>query len=147
MRKRRWMVAIPAVLVIAVLAVVLWPTGDPFAGVERVAIEAPDWGETPRGELVQGPFIEGLKITLGERNITIVGDLGEADAVLAIKEVKLVKLEVLIAEGEIRGRLSATCILRNLKTGEEYLMDFYLTLENSRVEAKLVTRKFWEFWR
>lgn len=144
--RKRWAVVVPAVLVMAILAVVLWPTGDPFAGVERVAIEAPDWGETPRGETVQGPFIEGLKVTLGEKNITIVGDLGEADAVLAIKEIKLGKLEVLIAEGEIRGELSATCILKNLKTGERYLMDFYLTLEDSELKAKLVTRKFWQFW-
>ncbi len=147
MRRRRWTLAIPAVLVIAILAVIFWPTGDPFAGVERVAVQSPDWGETPREEIIQGPFIEGLQITLGEKNITIVGDLEKADAVLAIKEIKLGKLEVLIAEGRIHGRASATCILTNLKTGEEYLMDFYLTLENGRVEARLVTRKFWQFWR
>jgi hypothetical protein len=64
----------------------------------------------------------------------------------AIEEIKLGKLEVLIAEGEIRGELSATCILTNLKTGEEYTLDFYLTLEDGEVEARLVTRKFWQFW-
>jgi hypothetical protein len=146
MRRRRWTLAIPAILVIAILVIVFWPTGDPFAGVERVAVQSPDWGETPRGEAIQGPFIEGLKVTLGEKNITIVGDLEKADAVLAIKEIKLGKIEVLIVEGQIRGRLSATCILTNLKTGEEYLMDFYLTLEGGQVRARLVRRKFWQFW-
>jgi len=147
MMRKGWAVAVPAVLAIAILAVVFWPTGDPFAGVEAVAIQSPDWGEAPQGELIRGPFIEGLKITLGEKNITIVGNLGEADAVLVVKEIELGKLEVLIAEGQIRGQLSATCILKNLKTGEEYLMDFYLTLEDGELKARLVARKFWEFWR
>jgi hypothetical protein len=146
-RRRRWVTATLAVLIIAILAVIFWPTGDPFAGVERVAIQTPDWDKTPQGEVIQGPFIEGLKITLGERNITIVGDLGEADAVLVIKGIKLDKLEVFIAEGRIHGQLSAACILTNLKTGEEYILDFYLTLENGTVEARLVTRRFWQFWQ
>jgi hypothetical protein len=147
MRRRRWTIAIPAVLVIAILVIVFWPTGNPFAGVEAVAVQSPDWGATPRGEVIQGPFIEGLNVTLGEKNITIVGDLKKADAVLAIKDVKLGKIEVLIEGGQIKGQASATCILTNLKNGEEYLMDFYLTLVDGEVEAKLVTRKFWQFWK
>lgn len=143
----RWLVGTLAVLVIAVLAVVFWPTEDPFAGVKMVAIESPNWGESPRGEIIRGPFTDGLEITLGEKNITIVGNLEEADARLAIRDLRLGKIELLIEGGRVKGKASATCILTNLKNGEEYIMDFYLTLENGEVEARLVTRKFWQFWK
>lgn len=143
--KWTWVGSAVAVVAIATLIVVLWPSGDPLAGVETIAVQSPDWREAPQGEIIQQPFTAGLKVTLEDRDITIVDDLEKADAILAIKEIKLGKLEVLATEGEIRGKLSATCILTDLKTGKEYLMDFYLTLENDTVEAKLVTRKFWRF--
>ncbi|MCR4403991.1 MAG: hypothetical protein NUW06_01620 [Candidatus Acetothermia bacterium] len=145
--KSRWVLGIPAVVAVAVLVVVLWPTGDPFAGVETVAIQGPDWGRSAQDELIQGPFIEGLEITLDEKNIRIVGNVNEADAVLAIRDLKLGKIELTIEGGQVRGRASATCVLKNLKTNEEYLLDFYLTLEDSRLEARLETRKFWQFWK
>lgn len=146
-RRRRWIISSIAVLVLGILAVVLWPTGDPFAGVETVAIRSPDWGEEPKGEVIQGPFIDGLKVTLGEKNIAIVGSVDQADAVLAVKEIRLDRIELLIEGGRLKGRASATCLLKNLETGQEYLMDFYLTLEDDQLEARLVTRKFWQLWK
>lgn len=145
--KSRWMLGILAVVAVAVLVVVLWPTGDPFAGVETVAIQGPDWGNSPQDELIHGPFIEGLEITLREKNIRIVGNVNEADAVLAIRDLKLGKIELTIEGGKVRGRASATCVLTNLKTDEEYLMDLYLTLEDGKLEARLETRKLWQFWK
>lgn len=145
--KSRWMLGILAVVAVAVLVVVLWPTGDPFAGVETVAIQGPDWGNSPQDELIHGPFIEGLEITLREKNIRIVGNVNEADAVLAIRDLKLGKIELTIEGGKVRGRASATCVLTNLKTDEEYLMDLYLALEDGKLEARLETRKLWQFWK
>lgn len=145
--KGRWVLVTLVVVIVAILVVFLWPTGDPFAGIETVAIQGPDWGRWPQGELIRGPFLEGLEIFLNGRKIRIVGDVGQADAVLAIRGLNLGKIELTIEAGKVRGRASATCVLTNLKTSEEYLMDFYLTLEDGELEARLVTRRFWEFWK
>lgn len=147
--KRRWTIAgsVVATIAIAALVVVFWPTGDPLAGVETVAIRSPNWGEKPQGETIRGPFIDGLKVTLGEKNITIVGTVAEADALLEIRDIKIGKIEILIQEGHIKGNLSATCTLTDLESGREHLMDFYLVLENDTIEANLVTQKFWQVWK
>ncbi|MGQ9478038.1 MAG: hypothetical protein ACUVRH_06080, partial [Candidatus Bipolaricaulia bacterium] len=142
-----WLLGTLAVLAAAILVVILWPTGDPFAGVETVAIQGPDWGKAPQDEMIHGPLIAGLEITLDERKIRIVGDPTQADAVLAIKEIKVGKIEVSLEGGKVQGRASATCVLTNLKDGREYIMDFYLTLEEGRLEARLVARRSWEFWK
>ncbi len=145
--KWTWVGSAVAVVAIAALIVVFWPSGDPLAGVETIAVESLDWRETPQEEIIQGPFFNGLKIILGNRNITIVGNVDEADAVLMIKEIKVETIEVLINEGGVKGKASATCVLTDIETGEEWIMDFYLTLENGEVEGKLVNRKFWQFWK
>lgn len=146
---RKWTItgSVVAVIAIAVLVIVLWPTGDPLAGVETVAIQSPNWGEEPQGEIIRGPFIDGLEVTLGEKNITIVGTAAEADAILAIKEIEVGRIEVLIQEGSVRGRVTAVCTLVDLQTSKEHVMDFHLTLEDGTIEADLVARKFWQVWK
>ena len=146
---KKWTISasVVAVIAIAVLVIVFWPAGDPLAGVETVAIQAPNWGEEPQGEIIEGPFIDGLEVTLGEKNVTIVGTVAEADAILAIKEIEVGRIEVLIQEGSVRGKLTAECTLVDLKTGKEHVMDFLLTLEDGAVEADLVARKFWQVWK
>jgi len=145
--KWTWAGGTVAVVAIAALIVVFWPSGDPLAGVETIAVESLDWRESPQGEIIQGPFFDGLKVILGNRNITIVGNVDEADAVLVIKEIKLGKIEVLINEGGVKGKASATCVLTDIDTGEEAILDFYLAIENGTVEAKLVPRRFWQVWK
>jgi len=147
--KRTWAIAgsVVAVIAIAVLIVVFWPTGDPLAGVETVAIQSPNWGEEPQGDIIQGPFIDGLQVTLGEKDITIVGNIDEADVILAVRDIKVGRIEVLIQEGRVRGKVSATCTLTDLRSGQERLMDFYLNLEDGTIEAELVARKFWQVWK
>lgn len=147
--KKTWAItgSVVAVIAIAILIVVFWPTGDPLAGVETVAIQSPNWGEEPQGDVIQGPFIDGLQVTLGEKNITIVGSIDEADAILAVRDIKVGRIEVLIQEGRVRGKVSATCTLTDLRSGQERLMDFYLNLEDGTIEAELVARKFWQVWK
>ena len=139
--------SVVAIFAVAVLIVVFWPTGDPLAGVETVAIQSPNWGAEPQGEIIRGPFIDGLEVTLGEKDITIVGTVAEADAILAINEIEVGRIEVLIQAGSVRGRVNAVCTLVDLQTGKEHLMDFRLTLEDGTVEADLVARKFWQVWK
>lgn len=132
---------------IALVAVIFWPTKDPLAGVETVAVQGPDWGKTPQGGAIETPFLHGLEISLGKRYITIVAGRDQADAVLAIDQIKLGRIELVIQNGEFRGSASATCTLTNLKTGEKHRMAFYLTVRNGTVEAKLVAAKFWQIWK
>ncbi len=146
-RKWIWIGSVVAVLAIGVLAVAFWPTGDPLARVETIAIQAPNWGKDPQGEIIREPFIDGLVVFLGDKNITIVGNVDEADAVLAIEDIQVMKIEISIQEGQVRGRVVAACVLTELWSGKEHTMDFYLTLNDEEVEAKLVSRKFWQFWR
>ncbi len=143
--------SVVAVIGMAALVLVFWQGRDPLAGVETIAIESLDWQEASQAEIIQGAFFGGLNVVLENRNIAIVGNVDEADAVLAIKEIELGEIEVLIYEGGVKGRASATCVLTDLETGEEAIFDFYLTFyltnENEMVEAKLVPRKLWQFWK
>lgn len=134
-------------LVVVILVIVFWPTPSPFAGIDTVAVQSPNWGQAPKGEVIKGPFIEGLEVTLGEENITIVGNLDEADALLAITEIKTGKIEVRLEEGQITGLITATCILTNLDNGKYYTLDFYLTFGDGEPRSRLKVRRFWEFWK
>ena len=149
--KRNWRFVVlgGAAVAIVILVVVFWPAWDPLAGVETVALKSPNFEEAPQGEIIQGPFIEGLELTLGEKRITIVGSVDEADAVLEITDIaiNLGDIEIRIGESGISGKASAVCTLTDLRTGEEHIMDFYLTLKNGTVQARLVVRRFWEFWK
>ncbi len=142
-----WILSGLAVVAIACLIIVLWPAGDPLAGVESVAVTPPDWGGTPRGAAVQGPFLRELELTLGDKNITIVADPAQADAVLVVKRVDLGRIAFRIDEGGITGRATAACVLTDQRTGERHLMDFSLTVRNGEVRARLVPRRFWEVWK
>ncbi len=145
----RWTVfgSVLAIVVIALLVVVFWPTKDPLAGVETVAVQGPDWGSTPQGGVIETPFLHGLEVTLSDKHITIVGQKDQADALLVVDEVKLGRIELVIAGGEFKGSLSATCTLTDLRSGLKHRMAFSLTLRNGVLEARLVPQKFWQIWK
>ena len=72
-----------------------------------------------------------------------------AERFLALSElrVNLGDIEISLTEGRLSGRASAECILTDVRTGEVHTMDFNLRIENGSVSAKLVPRKFWQFWK
>jgi len=146
--KRCWGIALTAtgVVVVGVLAIVFWPVPDPLAGVETVALRL---GEDPDSEDGGTWFEDELKIVLNNRNITIVAEEARADAVLTVDDVtlNLGDVELSFTEGSFRGRVSAECTLTDVNTGEQHRMDFTLRFEDNKVNAKLVPRKFWQFWR
>ena len=146
---RRWTIlgGALAAVAIAIVIVVLWPTKDPLAGVQAVAVQGPDWGKTPQAGTIEAPFLQGLQITLGDKHVTIVPTREQADAVLAVDEVKLGRIELVLQNGEFRGSASATCTLTNVRTGERHRMAFYLTVRNGTVSARLVPIKFWQLWK
>lgn len=147
MRAKTLVSAAIVVLAAALLVVILWPTEDPLANVNTVAIQPPDWERTDPGQAVRVPFMDGLTVTLGKRDIRIVTDPKIADAVLVVRDVRLEGVEFRLESGQIAGRVSATCVLTELRTGHTRVMDFSLELRNGAVRATLAARRFWQFWK
>lgn len=147
MQTKTWIGAATVIAVTAMLVVVLWPAPDPLANVSTVAIRPPDWERDPANRAVQGPFMDGLTVTLGTRNVQIVADANAADAVLAVQDVRVDSIEFRLDSGQLTGRMSATCVLTELRTGRAQLMDFRLELRDGAVRATLTARKFWQFWK
>ena len=145
--KTRTSIGIAAVLVVTALIIVLWPAPDPLARVDTVAIRPPDWERDPANQAVRGPFMDGLTVTLNQRNVRIVADARAADAVLAVQEVRVDSIEIRLDSGQLRARMSATCVLTELGTGTRHVMDFRLELRDGTVRATLTARRFWEFWK
>ena len=136
-----------AIVVVAALIVILWPAGDPLAGVQAVAVEPPDWQSAPQRDVIEDPFTQGLEIAFGNRHITIVPDRRQADAVLVVKEIQVGTIEFSFEQGRLKGRATAVCTLTDVKTGRTHVMDFRLTIDNGNVEARLTPRRFWQAWR
>lgn len=143
----KWSLVGLAVVVIACVIVVLWPAGDPLAGVQSVAVTPPDWGASPRDAAVQGPFLRELEVVLGGKNVRIVADPAQADAVLVVKRVNLGRIELRIDSGGISGTATARCELTDQRTGRGYLMDFTLTMRNGEIRARLTPKRFWQVWK
>ena len=145
--KRRRIVRIGLILAgvaLVVAVVLLWPAPDPLAGVETVAVRVGS-SSRPAGLDVQSE----LDVILGDRNIRIVSDESAADMVLELTDftVNLGNIEISLTDGSFRGRATAVCTLTDPATGKTYLMDFVIEVQNDRVRADLVARKFWQFWK
>ena len=145
--RKRTSIGIAAVLVVTALIIVLWPAPDPLARVDTVAIRPPDWERDPANQAVRGPFMDGLTVTLNQRNVRIVADAGAADAVLVVQDVRVGSIEIRLDSGQLRARMSATCVLTEVRTGKTQVMDFTLEIRDGTVRASLVARKFWQFWK
>jgi len=145
MNKRTWILGGLGIIVVAVVVIVLWPAPDPLAGVETVAVRVGD-EPAPSGHV---DFESELRVVLGDRDIRIVSDEAAADVVLSLTDlrVNLGDIEISLTEGRLSGRANAECILTDVRTGVVHTMDFNLRIENGSVSAKLVPRKFWQFWK
>jgi hypothetical protein len=145
MKKRTWIWGGLGIIVVAIVVIVLWPAPDPLAGVETVAVRVGD-EPAPSGHV---DFESELRVVLGDRDIQIVSDEAMADVVLSLTDlrVNLGDIEISLTEGRLSGRANAECILTDVRTGEVHTMDFNLRIENGAVSAKLVPRKFWQFWK
>jgi len=123
------------VLGVALLAALFWPTPDPFANVETVALASPEG----RPLDLPGQVLDGLELALGERRIVIVSDPEQADAVITIEPQSA---EIRIDEQGLRARVRGLLT----KDGQRYVLDLYVTLDEEGLRAKLVTKRPWELW-
>jgi len=140
-----WILGIAAALAIAIAVILLWPAPDPLANVDTVAIRIGD----SAGDSGRVDVEERLRVALGDRDIEIVTDESAADVVLELTNltVNLGDIEFSVSDAGFQGRASAVCTLRDVETGHTHVMDFHIRFEAGRVTAKLVARKFWEFWK
>jgi len=146
MKKRTaWILGIVAALAIAIAVILLWPAPDPLANVDTVAIRIGD----SAGSSGRVDVEERLRLALGDRDIEIVTDEAAADVVLELTNltVNLGDIEFSVSNAGLQGRASAVCTLRDVETGRTHVMDFHIRFEGARVTAKLVARRFWEFWK
>lgn len=137
--------AVVGILIVAIVAVVLWPAPDPLRGADTVYIRfaGSDGGGT--AEQAQ----EGLVVALGTRNLTIVSDPSHADVLLEVRDVRvnLGDIELSLTEGRFAGRIAAECLITDMDSGREYTMDLSVRFDAQGVSAELVSRKFWMFWK
>ena len=145
MRPWLWVGGFLWILIIAAVIIVLLPAPDPLAGVETVAVRVGDGPAAPQGV----SFEEELRVVLGTRDIRIVADESSADVVLSLEDFSfnLGDIEISLTDGELRGRASAVCRVTDLSTGESHVLDFHVKIGNGAVSARLIPRKFWEFWK
>jgi len=143
--RTRWMTGLSVILVAAILALLLWPTPDPLAGVDTVAIRVGN----DAGSSQAFDFETELGLVLSGRNIRVVSDESAADLVLSLDDfrVNLGDIEISLTDGTLRGRATAICVVTDVRTGESHTMDFVIQIEDGNVNAELHGRKFWEFWK
>ena len=77
MNKWRWIGGAIGAVIVAIVILVLLPAPDPLAGVETVAVRVGD--DAPSSAV---DVESQLRIALGDRDITIVGDEASADMIL-----------------------------------------------------------------
>jgi len=146
MKKRTaWILGIVGALAIAIAVILLWPPPDPLANVDTVAIRIGD----SAGNSGRVDVEERLRLALGDRDIEIVADEAAADVVLELTNlsVNLGDIEFSVSDDGFQGHASAVCTLRDVETGRTHVMDFHIRFEGGQVAARLVARKFWEFWK
>jgi hypothetical protein len=136
MNAQGWLIAV-GILVVAAAIVLLWPTPDPLAGVQTVAITGPD-GQQPG---LASQVLQGLEIALDEQNIKIVANASQADAIVFIEPQSA---DIRIDAQGFRARVQ--CLVTR-EDGSQSEMDLYVTVDERGLSAKLESRRLWEFWR
>ncbi len=144
MNRRSWVLVCAGALLVAAAIVLAWPPADPLAGVQTVALRGTSEPATAPIDVETE-----LKVVLNHRDVRIIADEQSADVVLAITHARFDfgNLQLELAGGKLTGRATAVCRVVDVKTKRAYVMDLIVTLRNGEVSARLVSRRFWEFWK
>jgi hypothetical protein len=144
-RRSGRVVGVASVLAVAIAVIVLWPAPDPLRSARTVYLD------TGVADSVRGAaeVEEGLNFVLHDRSLTLVSDRGAADVELRVQDVSvnLGDVTVTLGQGGIRGRVKAVCRVTDLRSDRTHTMDLTVTVQDGAVTARLVGRKFWEFWK
>ncbi len=143
-RKGRWILGISGGVLVVLLLLLLWPAPDPLRDAETVALR---FGAEPASSPLD---VESeLQVVLNDRDLRIVSDEQTADVVLAVTDLQLSlgDVQISFADGRVAGRATAVCTVVDQRTGKRYWMDFVIRIKNGELTARLVPRRFWEFWK
>ncbi len=144
MTRRTWWIVGIAAAVVALGVALAWPPADPFARANTVALRSP---HDPTGSDLD--VDAELRFVLNERDLRIVPDERTADVVVDVTDARfdLGSAQIALSGGKLVGRATAVCRIVNARTGRAYVMDLVLSLQDGKVTARLVGRRFWEFWK
>lgn len=143
MTKRRWGLTLGGIVLLVIGALLLWPTSDPLANVQTVALQLPGQQSQPATATgsEQPPLARGLKVALGERHIRIITDPQAADALISIE---FDQADIRLDQNGIQA--TARCIITK-KNGQRGVLLLTLTVDQQGIHARLVQPKSWQFWR
>lgn len=144
-RRTTAMLGVVLAVVAAIVVIVLLPAPDPLRNARTVYLDT----GAAQGGRGAAELEEGLSFVLNDRSLLLVPDRAQADAELHVQDisVNLGDVTVSLGEGGISGRVKAACRVTNLRSDKTYTMDLTVTVRENVVTAKLVGRKFWEFWK
>jgi hypothetical protein len=144
-RRTTAMLGVVLAVVAAIVVIVLLPAPDPLRNARTVYLDT----GAAQGSRGAAELEEGLSFVLNDRSLLLVPDRAQADAELHVQDisVNLGDVTVSLGEGGISGRVKAACRVTNLRSDKTYTMDLTVTVRENVVTAKLVGRKFWEFWK
>lgn len=143
MTKRSWVLTLGAIALLAIGTLLLWPTSDPLANVQTVALQLPGQQGQPATATgsKQPPLARGLEVALGERHIRIITDPEAADALISIE---FDQANIRLDKNGIQA--TARCIITK-KNGQRGVLLLTLTVDQQGIHARLVQPKSWQFWR
>lgn len=144
-RRSKVMLGVLVAIAVAIAAIVLWPAPDPLRNARTVYLDT----GAAQGDHGAAELEDGLGFVLNDRNLVLVASRADADAEIRVRNVSvnLGDVTVSISQGGISGKVKAACGVTDLRTGKTHTMDLTVTVTDNVVTAKLVGRKFWEFWK
>jgi len=144
-QRRTAILGVVLAIAAAVALIVSLPAPDPLRNARTVYL---DTGATA-GDRGTDELEDGLRFVLNDRNLLLVSNRADADAELRIEDlsVNLGDVTLSLGQGGFTGQVKAVCGVTDLRSGRTYTMDLTVTVQSHVVTAKLVARKFWEFWK
>lgn len=135
--KRTLLMAL-GVLALTGAIVLLWPAPQPLQGVETVAVEGE--GNLP------GDLVEGLEIALDDRQIRVVSESENPDAVITLVEPTSANVDFQIGDGGFQGEAHLALRVER-DDGRQHMMDLNVRFDGTDLTAELTSRPFWQVWK
>ncbi len=141
MNRKLILILIFAIPVVPALLLFL-PPADPLANVKTVGIIEP-----AEHKLVKvSQVLEGLELALKNEGMQIIHDLSRADALIYAVEIKEANFRFDSPSRAVEGYAHA--VLTISRNNQESIMDLYVYPGRYLgLQAQLVGRRFWEFWK
>ena len=117
-RQTKVLLGVLAAVAVAIVVIVLWPAPDPLKDARTVYVDTGD----AQGGRGASELEEGLGFVLNDRDLVLVTNRAEADAVVSVRSVSvnLGDVSVSISQGGISGKVGAACEVTDERTGRTH---------------------------